>query len=243
MDSRKVDPKTPGLMYSLGILPRRIRLTAQNLGVFGMVRHYANKAVFDFQDTLFDVWNGVDTGGVIWARNLDVDGPSGQHAYPYQGSALSVFRKIMRSLNIDHQKFTFVDLGSGKGRVLLAASEFPFRRVVGVELSRELTRIAEKNVQQYTSKHRRNWPEWDLVCMDATAYQLPPEPLVLFMANPFERVLMQKLLGNIEASLAQHPRDVWIVYYLPRFNDVFRSSRQFHVMQESNLYWIYRNAS
>src|SRR5947208_15284999 len=38
--------------------------------------------------------------------------------------------------------FTFIDLGSGKGRTLLMASDYPFRRILGVELLAGLDQLA-----------------------------------------------------------------------------------------------------
>ncbi len=48
------------------------------------------------------------------------------------------------------QDFTFIDLGSGKGRVLLMASEYPFQKIIGVEFMPELHRAAQKNIAGYS---------------------------------------------------------------------------------------------
>jgi tRNA G46 methylase TrmB len=32
-----------------------------------------------------------------------------------------------------YSQYTFIDVGSGKGRVLFVAAEYPFRKVIGVE--------------------------------------------------------------------------------------------------------------
>jgi hypothetical protein len=66
----------------------------------------------------------------------------------YQPTDPSLFREIVSGLRIEYSEFTFIDLGSGKGRALLLASEFPFRRIVGIELLPELHTIAKQNVRQ-----------------------------------------------------------------------------------------------
>ena len=48
-------------------------------------------------------------------------------------------------MNIEHDRFTFVDFGAGKGRVLMMACEYPFKQVIGVELSRKLHATASRN--------------------------------------------------------------------------------------------------
>ncbi len=51
---------------------------------------------------------------------------------------LRMFQQAFARLDIDFEKFTFVDLGAGKGRIMLLASNFPFQRVLGVEFVPEL---------------------------------------------------------------------------------------------------------
>ena len=61
----------------------------------------------------------------------------------YQPSDPLTFHEMMAQLAIDFRDFALLDLGSGKGRALLMASDYPFRRIIGVELLPELHAIAE----------------------------------------------------------------------------------------------------
>src|SRR5271170_4175507 len=96
----------------------------------------------------FDERFGVETSGLIYEL------PSGHqhdlHNNGYFAVAPSVFHAIMRAmqeqLHLDCQRFRFVDLGSGKGRALLLASDYPFSEIIGVELSPELDLIARSNI-------------------------------------------------------------------------------------------------
>ncbi len=81
------------------------------------------------------------SGTVGWRERL-----LGVFHSPYQPTDAALFQEMMSSLPIAFSEFTFVDLGSGKGRTLLMASEYPFRRIVGVEILPELHRAAEKNI-------------------------------------------------------------------------------------------------
>jgi hypothetical protein len=65
---------------------------------------------------------------------------------PYQPTEPAIFRKMMAILKIDFREFSFIDIGSGKGRVLLMASDYPFRRILGIELLPALHAVAEKNL-------------------------------------------------------------------------------------------------
>ena len=84
------------------------------------------------------------SGTVGWRERL-----LGVFHSPYQPTDAGLFQEMMAILPIDFREFTFVDLGSGKGRTLLMASEYPFRRIVGVEILPELHRAAEENIANY----------------------------------------------------------------------------------------------
>ena len=64
---------------------------------------------------------------------------------------------MLSALPIDYRDFTFIDIGSGKGRTLLMASDYPFRRIIGVELLPELHRIAQENVRKYKNENQKSF--------------------------------------------------------------------------------------
>ena len=114
-------------------------------------------------------------------------------------------------------------MGSGKGRALLVASEFPFAKIVGLELSPQLHRIAEENIERY---HPASQQCTALVprCMDVVDYVFGQEPLVLFLFDPFGRETVRSVVANLAASLNATPREAFVVYVYPRFEDVLQSS-------------------
>jgi hypothetical protein len=132
--------------------------------------------------------------------------------------------------------FAFVDLGSGKGRALLVASELPFAKIIGVELSRELHRIAEQNLGRYRSASQR-CTTFSLYCMNASEYTFGPEPLVLFLSNPFGRETIRRVLANLEASLVAMPRDAYLVYVNPRFKELMQNSPYLQRVRKVGAWW------
>jgi predicted RNA methylase len=145
-------------------------------------------------------------------------------------------RTLLDALPLASSRFTFIDLGSGKGRSLLVASERPFERIVGVELMPELHRIAQRNVEVYRSPTQA-CKNIDLYCMSATEFDFGTEPLVLFMYNPFGRDTLARVLERLEASLRETPREVYIVYGNPVFHDVLQSSSMFRLMSKFGAWW------
>lgn len=114
----------------------------------------------------------------------------------------------------DHAAYTFVDIGSGKGRVLFLAAEYPYRAVRGVEFSDALHAAAVENIAQYRYGGQRCR---DIASLhdDAAAYEFPAGNLVVMLFNPFGPVVMGKMVENLARSLEASPRHVVIVLVSP----------------------------
>ena len=76
-------------------------------------------------DSDFDQAHGVDTGGVTELKRLDVAGDA-DDSVPHIASDPDEFHSAMGALGIDFKRFTFVDVGAGKGRALLLAAAYGF---------------------------------------------------------------------------------------------------------------------
>jgi len=100
--------------------------------------------------------------------------------HPYFATEPWLFEQIMQALPADLREFTFVDLGSGKGRVLLMASDCPFRRIVGIEFLPALHHAATENIGKYSSEHQR-CKHIESVNMDVRDFPFPSRPLVVYM--------------------------------------------------------------
>lgn len=146
---------------------------------------------------------------------------------PYQPTEPALFQEMLATLeqktHLDFCQFTFLDLGSGKGRTLLMACDYPFRRIVGVELLPSLNQIAQENLRQYKSEAKR-CDSLESVCADATAFALPDEPLVVYLFNPFPEPGLTQVVANLERSVSEHPRTVYVLYYNPLLAHVLEES-------------------
>ena len=126
----------------------------------------------------FDRRHGIDTKGVISLFDLRIESVSVRNGLRYQTAPPDFVRAVLRRLPFDCREHSFIDLGSGKGRTLLLASELPFRRIIGVEFSPQLHAIAEKNVANCIGLDR----QCEIVechCMDAVEFDFPEESLVI----------------------------------------------------------------
>jgi len=192
-----------------------------------------------FGDADYDWDYRVNTtsGAVGWRDRL-----LGVFNSPYQPTEAALFHEMIdelrRRTSINFAEFTFIDLGSGKGRVLLMASDYPFRRIVGVELLAALHHIAEQNIAQYHSDSQRCFA-LESVCADATVFPIPQGPLVLYLFNPFPEAGLRRAIAKLEQDLQRKPRTVYLLYHNPQLEPVLTESSRFHKLGATHQYSIF----
>jgi SAM-dependent methyltransferase len=159
----------------------------------------------------FDVEHGTDTGGYLSPKEIVTGHAHDALGYGYSAIAPSVFREMMQrwraTLNPGPlaadvlQAYSFVDIGAGKGRALLLASELPFRKVIGVELSADLAAIAQANADRCSSANKNGGQSLIRVLhQDALQFCWPRTSLLVFMYNPFACELVEQLLERLESA-------------------------------------------
>jgi SAM-dependent methyltransferase len=172
---------------------------------------------------IFDALHGVDTSGGVLAEKLEIASPNTELGIAYDPCPWSTLRCSLQLVSLRAEEYTFVDIGSGKGKVLLSAIALPFKHVVGVEYSSYLSRVAEENIAS-ARLLRRQCPSVELVCGDAINYSIPDDPTIFFFANPFLFEVMQTVLDNIITSYLRTPRSIFLIFYgsssmMPRISE------------------------
>jgi predicted RNA methylase len=189
----------------------------------------------------FDSTRHVDTAGYIALDQLTLTGSS-QSGNDYLAVRPSVARQaIARLPEPNYEEYTFVDLGSGKGRMLLVAAEYPFRKIQGVEFAVQLHRAAEHNIARY--RHRRQrCRDIQSLNVDAAEYKFPDGNLVLYLYNPFGLEVTKKVFANLEKAIAHTPRDVAVIMVNPEFASVADSMPFLRLYYETRRFRIYHTA-
>lgn len=201
------------------------------------------RAIERAADEEFDRRYGVDTGGIIPLSNLNLTGETWVFGGAYQAVGPTVtFGDILSELGIRFEESVFIDLGSGKGRAILLASELPFKRIVGVEFSQDLVRISENNVRRWPDQSKR-CRHIDLKCMDAGEYSFPRDPFVLYMYNPFGRPIMERVVDNVIAEFRKHPRRIVVLYFTPKHSDLWEGVRFLKRVMVRPGYHVYDSLS
>jgi hypothetical protein len=211
-----------------------IRDSLRHRGLGGSLRHYGRELVDMLRDLTperrrsrygdidFDFDHNVDT---TWATvSLRTRLREWLSGGQYQPSEPAAFREMIESIPIALNNFTFIDLGSGKGRTLLMAASYPFRRIVGMELLEELNAVALQNIARYRSEDQKCFAI-ESHAGDARHFKFPAEPTVLYLFNPFPRHIWRATLANLHASLLSSPRPAYLIYHNPVHEDILASQK------------------
>lgn len=207
----------------------------------------------------FDKRHGVDTSGLYYADELPTGHPHDTHSEGYYATAPSLFEGILQlwqttlpnttnpgapSLRSDIaqewectnssplSRYHFVDLGCGKGRVLLLASQHPFRSITGIELHPDLARTARANVARWL-RCPRACNNITVLSGDVLSVPLPDGPLVLFLFNAFAAEVMRALVQRLRAEAQDRP--IHLLYLHPDQHAILRDTPGVRVRADADI--------
>ncbi len=160
---------------------------------------------------IFYEWRyGIVSGGEILASEL---GFTEKACHDYQATSYIRFRQLMKQIPIRANEDVFLDFGSGLGRAVILAATYPFRKVIGVELSTALHNRAVENVRRAAA--RLDCRDIELYNMDARRFRIPPEATIVYMWNPFDGEVLREVVANIHKSILEYPRKVTVLHLSP----------------------------
>jgi SAM-dependent methyltransferase len=175
----------------------------------------------DSVNRLLERLNIINTMGSIPLEELGIEGEGRSH---YKPSEWTVLRRILPKREVGPDD-VFVDFGSGLGRVVFQAARYPFRRVVGVELSEQLNAVARDNIEH--NRHRLLCQDVELVTADATSFEVPDDMTVAFFANPFTGPTFHSVARGLLDSVDRRPRRLRVIYRNPVEHDYLMATGRF----------------
>jgi len=199
-------------------------------------------------NVIFDSEHGIETAAEVPLETMGVprtDTVRGNTVY--RPLTESVFRAAVTAIGVDVEKYTFVDIGSGKGKVLFMAADLPFKRIIGIEYAVGLHEVAIRNVKTYRSNTQK-CNAIEPIHADALEYQLPDGPLVLFIVNALEKATMGRLLQKWDRDAALKPdRPVLVIYTnlrtVSEVGKVFSGLQQLRIVRRMRKFVILANAA
>jgi 16S rRNA G966 N2-methylase RsmD len=184
-------------------------LVGQNVQLLLSGRSHEHRFVYD------DAWDrahGVDTAGTVAVCEIDAPVAAKADAARYEPTPPECFSFLVeQALPADRAGYSFIDLGSGKGRVAMLAALAGFRKVVAVEFGADLHAAAAENFRRFAAA--REAAPIAAVHGDARCHCWEMEPTVCFLNNPFSGEVLDSVLDSIERSLSEVPRPFVLIYY------------------------------
>ena len=154
---------------------------------------------------------GIRTEGRVAPDELEHENP---HLMGYMPAGWFTLRRILKRGEVTPDD-VFIDIGSGMGRLVFQAAErYPFRRVIGVEISEYLNAVARENIER--NRHRLRCKEVEIVTADVLAYDLPDDVTVAYFYNPFTGPVFGAAVEKLTESLERRPRRLRVIYSNPR---------------------------
>ena len=189
----------------------------------------------------FDANHGVVTEALVFLGDLDPEaiGPSIAHATHYEPTPVGELERLLAHVPFAFERATFVDLGAGMGRALFAAAHFPFRQIVGVEISPALVAVARDNLATFP-RAGLACRDLRIACGDAAAFRFPRGDLVVYLYNPFDATLLARVLANLERTPRRH---LALVYHTPVERSAIEACAAFELLAEEPCGIVYRRVA
>ncbi|MCC2680021.1 MAG: uncharacterized protein K0R29_2597 [Pseudobdellovibrio sp.] len=109
------------------------------------------------------------------------------------------------------KRYTFVDLGCGRGRVLWLAKQFGFAKVVGIEIDKDLAVDATANMQRKILVEGR---DFEVHHMNAGDYRPSSNENIYFFYGPYMSDSdLQSALEKLHAKKVETGCEQFIVYH------------------------------
>ena len=131
--------------------------------------------------------------------------------------------EVFKYLNIKEGD-TLLDVGSGKGYAMYMFSEFPFSKIHGVELSKNLAEISKDNLGKIFPESKE---KFHVFCENALEFDKLDDYNYIFMYNPFPREIVGEFVDKLAESVKRRNDKLTVIYQNPQKGSLFEQSGVF----------------
>jgi len=146
-------------------------------------------------------------------KYLTIGGADISRSSPYEAVNYYMLERLLKTFCDLSPETSIVDLGCGKGRVMVVAAHFGFKKLIGIEFAKELCIEASRNMER--TQVVINDIDWKVIHANVLDYPIQPDDTVFFMFNPFVEETVNAFLDRLEKSCTQNPRKTWFLYASP----------------------------
>jgi len=170
-------------------------------GIFSTIKKIGQRLNYKFRGVDFSTQNIYD---------LTRTGEYKEHGTALVSTSKDFLNRLITDLEntiskpID--KEIFIDYGSGKGAAIIHAKKLGFKETIGIEFAKELNETAIENIK------KMNLSGVESIYADATTYQAPKGVSVIYFFNPFDKIVMEKVIDNLLQQKEDFINDVYVIY-------------------------------
>lgn len=185
-------------------------------------------------DWWFDFRYGVETCRQVRLAGLHIDSDNVSHGHRYEAARVVEVRRTLRQVrSLLPPDARLVELGCGKGRILMIAAECGYAGATGVEFAAELCEISKKNLEEF-HKRTQCTAELKIVHGDVVKYEIGPRDMLFTLFNPFDESVTEQVAGRLVESLSKYPRRVIVCLYNTDTAELIERITSFRRIEESN---------
>ena len=177
----------------------------------------------------------INTSRPIELKDLTIKNGDIRQSSRYEAVNYYILENLINRTRSLTRATTFTDLGCGKGRVMVVAAHYGFKKIRGVDFAEEVCAEARHNM---TILQKELDFEYEVSCTNVLDYTVQPDDTVFFMFNPFTSNTISGFLDKVEESLLHHPRDIYFLYVSPRFAETFFEYEYETVYRKRKLKWL-----
>lgn len=194
--------------------------TYKNGGFHSLFRRVHDGLIYRYHrnyNLKFDTRYAIDTEASVRLEELDFQHVNKSKGVDYEATPTKIVQALVKSVSVPRESTTFVDLGCGKGRVLITGILLGFADVIGIEFAENIAAIADKNLRAVFADKPAS--TWSIENIDATAFTPPQKDLLIFLYNPFDANVLSGVTNWMKHHAAKGHK-IHIIYYNPQHADV-----------------------
>lgn len=167
-------------------------------------------------------------------KDLTIASGNIKEASPYEAASFYMIEQLFAAFRKISDQTSIVDIGCGKGRMMMVAPHFGFTNIIGVDFAKE---ICEQAIINMTKKEKQ-FPgiKWKVVNKDVEDYDINPSDCVFFLFNPFTQTVLKSFLKKLDLSCNQFPRTTWFIYASPLQQQVLLDNGYAIVYQKQKMF-------
>ena len=169
-----------------------------------------------------EIWGekkyGINTTGADELKKLSQQDIDISHATIYMPVSYVLLETIFNQLPVTPRNH-FLDIGCGKGRAICVAAYNGFRKISGVDFSKVLCEMTAQNIIVVQQKYPA--VEFAVTNKNVLDYDIPGDVDCIFLFNPFDEMMTEKVANAVKKNLEFTPRFLQIVYANPLYKKAF----------------------